>query len=1176
MPRALLTLVDLARGNPAEVKTRLAARIDALIKEAEAKPDAPDSPRKAPVMRPTAFPWTDYFLARAVLTQDDTALLDQALRLADLLIDSAQKIRNFGMLARLRTDVAVAQARREGSQAFAAGSESGLPLWHATGYGDRTAMGSVEGGPAPWWVASQGVVTHLAGHPVDFLLFDYPLTGTYEFSVDAFDGGFAQGSLTHNGLVLEPSGGAVNRIFAVGGNDTNNRTWKLNRANDFNRFTVQVAPGKVRYMINGHLFHQDDDPSPTSPWVGLFTRIERKTAWRHPVLHGNPTIPREVRLTHADRLEGWISSFYNESQPTRMMARATDEDGNPIPFSSRTRAGGKGPSRAPVNPDNFDWAAKGGEILGRRLVTTPAPTRLPLTVSPGAVDSSAAVQSRLYYFRPLRDGDTLSYEFYYEPDQVMAHPSMDRLAFLLEPEGIRLHWMTSPINETSGLFADNVVDTPSDRLGSDKPVLKPADWNTLTLALEGDVVTLELNGRAVYRRALEPSNGRQFGLYHDKDRTSVRVRNVVLRGRWPATLGDDPDRDLAGLPASALGTDADRHARHAIIGEQFLGHDAGDVLRRAGEMTPKERYAFLSGWVLPGPDHPVFRLHGEFSPSNPAPKEGAAGTTAKPDAPRTFVGGEIRAPALELVETARSLGRLDELATEVEMAEAVGDVNLRGKLGLLTLVAVAGENDAEAAVSLTALKPLLETLPLDQPEWIRWPELVATASAVRRPALRAQAIVLLDTMAVQAQKKSAGKVWQTQVKTVRARGRLLAESSADEAEAKTKAFGADPRVPHWASVIQARAETRGSGGPVAAWTYFNGEFTHHPGHALDMMYLGVPLRGDFQLDCELNPSGWREVRVSYGGMMVGPKADLKHVIRSHYGRALPEITIIPPLERPGDWYKYRLVVKGSTMTSFVDGRQIHQAALPTESDPWLALYSESTAAGGARFLKIIGHPTIPDRLNLSALPDLTGWRVDEYQESVTGDTPDWDKRGDEIHARRRDDAPGSQDESVLRYHRPLLEDGEIAYEFYYEPSEVLAHPAIDRLAFLLEPDGVKLHRLTDAQYERGGLSPANASVEADYRRGPGSLPLKPKAWNHAVVSLVGDTVAIRLNGVLVYERPLEPTNQRNFGLFHYADETEVRVRNVTYRGEWPRAFPAGLIASAGDVEKAATRPEPEK
>jgi hypothetical protein len=31
--------------------------------------------------------------------------------------------------------------------------------------------------------------------------------------------------------------------------------------------------------------------------------------------------------------------------------------------------------------------------------------------------------------------------------------------------------------------------------------------------------------------------------------------------------------------------------------------------------------------------------------------------------------------------------------------------------------------------------------------------------------------------------------------------------------------------------------------------------------------------------------------------------------------------------------------------------------------------------------------------------------------------------------------------------------------------------------------------------------------------------------------------------------------QRTFGLFHYADATGLRVRNVTYRGEWPRQLP---------------------
>ena len=106
--------------------------------------------------------------------------------------------------------------------------------------------------------------------------------------------------------------------------------------------------------------------------------------------------------------------------------------------------------------------------------------------------------------------------------------------------------------------------------------------------------------------------------------------------------------------------------------------------------------------------------------------------------------------------------------------------------------------------------------------------------------------------------------------------------------------------------------------------------------------------------------------------------------------------------------------------------------------------------------------SIPEKLNLSALPDLTGWLADEYGESVTGDNPDWDKRGEEIIGRLLERLPAAQQESVLRYHRPMLEDGEIGYEFYYDPGKAMVHPGLDRLAFLLEPDGVKVHRLTDA------------------------------------------------------------------------------------------------------------------
>ena len=56
---------------------------------------------------------------------------------------------------------------------------------------------SAAGGWSPnYWTAQDGLVAHLAGSDVDLLLFDYPLAGTYEFSVDAYDGPWAESAFT--------------------------------------------------------------------------------------------------------------------------------------------------------------------------------------------------------------------------------------------------------------------------------------------------------------------------------------------------------------------------------------------------------------------------------------------------------------------------------------------------------------------------------------------------------------------------------------------------------------------------------------------------------------------------------------------------------------------------------------------------------------------------------------------------------------------------------------------------------------------------------------------------------------------------------------------------------------------------------------------------------------------
>lgn len=113
--------------------------------------------------------------------------------------------------------------------------------------------------------------------------------------------------------------------------------------------------------------------------------------------------------------------------------------------------------------------------------------------------------------------------------------------------------------------------------------------------------------------------------------------------------------------------------------------------------------------------------------------------------------------------------------------------------------------------------------------------------------------------------------------------------------------------------------------------------------------------------------------------------------------------------------------------------------------------------------------------------------------------------------------------------------------------------------------GVRVHWITDGVHDRTGLDPVNAFDEPKNRRGPNRLPLVEGDWNKLRLTLTGDTVSIALNDQLVYERELEPTNLRTFGLFHNANQTEARVRNIVWRGDWPRELPRLSQQELADV-----------
>ncbi|HEV8062836.1 MAG TPA: hypothetical protein VGP68_23355, partial [Gemmataceae bacterium] len=130
------------------------------------------------------------------------------------------------------------------------------------------------------WFAQDGYVTQAWSDQTSFLTFDMPLAGTFEFSADVYRGGLGDGLIGYGGVAFggvgsmnQYNGGYGNQqpatVWAVGNSDGVFRNVEGVRTGEFNHFTVQVAPAKHRYLVNGQLLYEDTDPSPTSPWLML-------------------------------------------------------------------------------------------------------------------------------------------------------------------------------------------------------------------------------------------------------------------------------------------------------------------------------------------------------------------------------------------------------------------------------------------------------------------------------------------------------------------------------------------------------------------------------------------------------------------------------------------------------------------------------------------------------------------------------------------------------------------------------------------------------------------------------------------------------------------------------------------------------------------------------------------
>ncbi len=1115
----LMNQIEIVRGNTKDAVAVLNARSIELK-----KPAVPDQYRGMPQVS-----LTDYLLLRHSFDSTDPALNAAAEAMWPNLMARAQSAQNYQLIGDLRRDLAYFTTKRAGKLDLALAGDPELPLWHPRA--SNLFSGNEGPGSRAIWAESNGIVAHVAGQGEDFFMFRYPLIGTFEISIDAYNGGHSEGQIGYSGLISEPSNfGNNSTIHTVGQDDRVQLPAPAIRGESFNQMKIRVEPGKVSYFNNGHLFYEDKTPAITSPWLFLRSSRERAPAFRNAVITGQPQIPREVALVQGDRLDGWVTGNMLGGQlaPRRRPEELVSRQAMNLGIMD-------------ITPPKPSWSAHDGELVGIR---EPQP----------GVDNPPA--NRIVYTRPLESGDELSYEFFYKPSETMVHPTLGGFAFVIEPAGLKLRPLRSTNDEYYNYNPNVNAPKPpkpdqTDAAGKRGEIALKADaWNQASLRVTGKTLAITLNGTKIYEREIDPEDS-DFGFYHKLPEGNARLRKIVLKGDWPAALKPeqmanlfqrDPakPRDRATLAASAV-----------LVSEKYLVLEGSELIERTRKLPAAQRYDQLLAWVLPNVDHTTLRLVSRY------------GQTALPNE------GTLESPAIALVAAAKEANKLDALASLVTETKVINDLDRRGRLALLAMIRHAQNNVPEAGKLLGELKTLAEkAIVKETPDAERWPELVVATALLSETRLNGEVFALLDMLVNQIQQTQYWSDLERHVRVVHGRAKL----------AKLAQSNPGP-IPGWIPAVVDNCEKNGLGYPAPVWTYKNGEWTHYPGHDHDFLFLNTPLLGDFEVTCDLSSFGWREARISYGGLTIGLLYTAKGYEILHYGYSIALNGVIdPPLADVKDFYSFKLVVKGNLATVYMSGRKIHEQAVSREQSPWLALYALSQSTATFRNLKISGKPVVPAVISLSGTSDLNGWLGNYYGEPVEGEAAYWQKRGEEIIGRRLDPKmdlsqrnnrsgqparmhpeaiAGSKIETLLRYARPLAEDCEVEYEFYYDGSGTQVAPALGRTAFLIEPDGLTLHRITEGKFERSGLDPANATPVAADRRGP--LALKPKAWNKIKLATKGDRVTITLNDAAIHEHQIKPGDTREFGFFHYADESEARVRNVRLTGMWPKAVARELM-----------------
>jgi hypothetical protein len=615
-----------------------------------------------------------------------------------------------------------------------------------------------------------------------------------------------------------------------------------------------------------------------------------------------------------------------------------------------------------------------------------------------------------------------------------------------------------------------------------------------------------------------------------------------------------------------------------IEDEAVIAENVYAIVQRTALLSVDERFERLALWVLPTAVRPEFRMNSLFLQTDPMP----GSTNRLQDG--TCEG--ILSPCFALIRAAEQSGRLEELRQRIEaIPDSAKPHALRAKLAMLFMVQCALQNKDASTALCARLSQEVRTRTVNlNGRW--WPETLALAWGMQKMQNRVELMELATAIYGQqiVKSQSSGQIaWDIFVGGCYGHLRLETDGLARSDNDQGSPFE------RWKPASLVTAKTRGLGQPHEVWQMQGNTVHKVVGHNNDYLYFRVPLAGNFEVDCDISGFNFRETQLAYAGLFAShnwrlSEAEIGGIRHQSF------VPLNPPMTNPDEWLTCRITVHNGVCRHFINGRLILERTLQEGEFPWLAFRAYWLSRGSIRNLVVRGEPEIPDRVAMLNNPSLTGW-FSCFDEPVGDDESHPNARVASAAAegkswRRVASADGSAElvhpaspelvgtnaESLVLYHRPMMEDGVIEYEFFYEPEKSIVHPAMDRLSFLLEPDGVKTHWGTDGMFQRDELSPDNTFESTEDMRRV-ALPLKSSEWNQMQLSLKGDRVHLVLNGEKIFSTTLEAGNRRQFGLFHFADQSSVRVRNMNWTGEWPKSvdptvFPSSIRSDVATIEDA--------